>query len=50
MDAGTTQASGLGWVEAATLLSASVLNDCRIRLAWLDTDNNLQVEIKQGRE
>lgn len=48
VDVGTTQASGPDCLEAA-LLSAWALDDCRIRLAWHDTDNNLQVHIEQGR-
>lgn len=48
MDVGATQASGPACLEA-TMLSASVLDDCRIRRAWCDTDNTLQVHIKQGR-
>lgn len=39
---------GPDYLEAA-LLSASALDDWRIRLAWRDTDNNLQVHIEQGR-
>lgn len=46
-DVGTTQALGLDYLEAA-MLSASVLDDCRIRLAWRDADNTLQVNIKQA--
>lgn len=48
VDTGTTKASSPGCLEAA-MLSASVLDDCRITPAWRDTDNNLQVRMKQGR-
>lgn len=42
VDVRTSQTSGPGCLEAATL-SASVLDNGRIRLAWRDIDNNLQV-------
>lgn len=51
IDTGTTQAPGPDCLQAASL-SASAPDDCRITLAWCDTDNSRhrksKVEGKQG--